>query len=193
MNGEPRSTRKYFDGDCLRLRREGMRMNQDDLALKVGVSRSQISLWEHGRAQPHAGNVLMLAEALLTTPEAFYRTAVLESANVDSERVAYLASKLTLLEARAPGVIAALIATVEAILSARAEPEPASGTDFSSLYACLNQCLPNLPPGSDAARAVRTALDKLQPLVEAQGVEEAVPATPNGRTAGKSACATSLP
>ena len=168
-------------------------MNQDDLALKVGVSRSQISLWEHGRAQPHPGNVLMLAEALLTTPEAFYRTAALESANVDSERVAYLASKLTLLEARAPGVIAALIATVEAILSARAEPEPAAGTDFSSLYACLNQCLPNLPPGSDAARAVRTALDQLQPFVEAQGAEEAVAAAPNGRTAGKSACATSLP
>lgn len=141
-------------------------MNQDALAEKVAVSRSQISQWENGRSQPHPGNMHMLAEALRTTAEAFYRTPGSETGRVDPERVAYLASRLTTLEARAPGVISSAITVVDSILAAWETRGPSPRVDLARLYASLSDCLTTLTPGSDAWRAVRTALDEMQPPVE---------------------------
>lgn len=52
--------------------REALGLTQRELAIKVGVGRTQITNWEGGRFMPRSHNLRALAEALQQTVGWFY-------------------------------------------------------------------------------------------------------------------------
>lgn len=51
-------------GTIIQTRRKALRLEQPDLAMRVGTTATQISRWENGKQEPTASNLRMLAIAL---------------------------------------------------------------------------------------------------------------------------------
>ena len=51
-------------GEAIRRRREELRLSQEYVAERLGVSRQAVSKWETGQSEPTAGNLVQLAEVL---------------------------------------------------------------------------------------------------------------------------------
>ena len=62
-------------GDAVRLRREELRMGQEQLAVHLGVRQQTVSRWEHGLAVPRPGRVVDLARLLGFEPAGLHRLA----------------------------------------------------------------------------------------------------------------------
>ncbi|MGI5965667.1 MAG: helix-turn-helix domain-containing protein [Anaerotruncus rubiinfantis] len=54
-------------------RRIEMKISQQELADKIGVSRSTVAMWESGASAPRAGMLLSLAEALRCSADELLR------------------------------------------------------------------------------------------------------------------------
>ena len=51
-------------GEAIRRRREELKLSQEYVAERLGVSRQAVSKWETGQSEPTAGNLVQLAEVL---------------------------------------------------------------------------------------------------------------------------------
>lgn len=51
-------------GENIKRRREELKLSQEYVADRLGVSRQAVSKWETGRAEPTAGNLIALAQVL---------------------------------------------------------------------------------------------------------------------------------
>ncbi|MBS1882487.1 MAG: helix-turn-helix transcriptional regulator [Actinobacteria bacterium] len=56
-------------GRRVRRRRNFLDISQETLALRAGVHRTQISLWEHGERMPLTSTLVRLAGALESSPD----------------------------------------------------------------------------------------------------------------------------
>lgn len=56
-------------GARIRQRREALGLDQAELGARVGVARSQVSVWENGHQVPGGANLVKLARALEVTSE----------------------------------------------------------------------------------------------------------------------------
>ncbi|MBS1860956.1 MAG: helix-turn-helix transcriptional regulator [Actinobacteria bacterium] len=56
-------------GRRVRRRRHFLDLSQETLALRAGVHRTQISLWEHGERMPLTSTLVRLAGALESSPD----------------------------------------------------------------------------------------------------------------------------
>ena len=63
-----------WNGEALRVRRVAARWSTDELARRVGVSKSTLIRWEQGSNAPTSSNVADLAEAL-DVPRAVFARA----------------------------------------------------------------------------------------------------------------------
>lgn len=54
-------------GENIRRRREALKLSQEAIAERLGVSRQAVSKWETGQSEPTAGNLIQLAEVLETS------------------------------------------------------------------------------------------------------------------------------
>lgn len=48
-------------GENIRKRREELKLSQEDVAERLGVSRQAVSKWEKGQSKPTANNLIQLA------------------------------------------------------------------------------------------------------------------------------------
>ena len=71
-------------GAAIRRARQRLRMSQDDLALKVGASRSAVNAWERGRARPR--NIVALEEVLGVSLDAEPASAATELWRVPEDK-----------------------------------------------------------------------------------------------------------
>lgn len=55
-------------GEKIKQRREAAGMSQKELAAKIGVDASAISMWENGVTSPKMGNLIKLAEIFKCKP-----------------------------------------------------------------------------------------------------------------------------
>ena len=62
-------------GETVRLRREQLRMGQEQLAAVLGVRQQTVSRWENGLAVPRPSRVLELARVLELEPSLLHRLA----------------------------------------------------------------------------------------------------------------------
>ena len=60
-------------GEAIRRRREELKLSQEYVAERLGVSRQAVSKWETGQSEPTAGNLVQLAEVLETTVDTLFR------------------------------------------------------------------------------------------------------------------------
>ena len=56
----------------LKMLREQKNMRQDELAQKIGVSRSTVAMWESGAIMPSADKLPKIADALNCSIDALY-------------------------------------------------------------------------------------------------------------------------
>lgn len=54
-------------GENIKRRREELKLSQESVADRLGVSRQAVSKWETGQSEPSAGNLIQLAEVLETS------------------------------------------------------------------------------------------------------------------------------
>ena len=64
---------KAWRGSSLRVRRSYQVMSAEELARRIGVSKSTIARWETDEHEPTADRVLQLAEVLSVSPQVFAR------------------------------------------------------------------------------------------------------------------------
>jgi transcriptional regulator with XRE-family HTH domain len=73
-------------GEYLRTRREELRLTQEQLAAKIGVSQATVSQYEQGAITPRPRNLFSLADALQLPPDAVLAASGFFSARVPGER-----------------------------------------------------------------------------------------------------------
>ncbi len=57
------------DGEAVKRARESAGLTQEFVAVRLGVTRSAVALWETGRTQPNAGNFMALCCELQVRPD----------------------------------------------------------------------------------------------------------------------------
>lgn len=60
---------EYTIGEKIRIRRKALLMNQEDVAARINVSRSQLSKWEMEKSYPSIENFVQLCNVLMIHPD----------------------------------------------------------------------------------------------------------------------------
>ena len=59
-------------GERLKVRRKQLGLSQEEIANKIGASKSNIAIWEAGGSTPKGAYLVVLCEALRVNPSDFF-------------------------------------------------------------------------------------------------------------------------